>query len=416
MRPVSQIDGMTGRQGRYLLLLRFFSGLRELENGRWLPYGSPTISRLIEGLEKKSIEATVVLVCGEPGQFKHARKPLGICVDGFRHVRFVALPFVRFTGIGCLDCLLNDIKHFFYCVRLAWKLRPALVYCVRATQVAGAFLTLCGFSVALRMMGAAIYYPFFRNRWNRFKHPLFYGSMRARFACIIASIDGSAIRPLLEGFAHPRARKQYLINGVERADVPARRAFAPGQMRILFVARFEDQKGTQELLVALRMLAAGRRDFQATLVGYGGSEELIRDQIRRQGLEGLAHIAGKVAHSRIMEAYMSHEIFVSLNRLGNLNNTVLEAMAAGCCTLMLGRGEDGVDADTERIIPADACVRVSRKDTAADLAGALKRLLDSAATVEEYSGKALRWAAEAVPTWEQRIEYELNLLEEVCAG
>lgn len=413
MREVQQA-ARVGTRSEYLLLLRFFSGLRELERGKWLPYGPPTICALIEELEKRGVPTDVVLLSRERGLFNARKGPVHIRPECFFHVRFTVYPYLELTGLPRVDNLISALAQSSYCLLRLLKARPKLVYCVRATQLIGAFCANLGVPVVLRMMGESGYYPFFTKRINAVKHPFFYGSLRARFACIIASLDGSRIRPLLEGFSHPRVKKHYLLNGVERGTVATRKT-VPGDLNILFVGRFEDQKGTPELISAVSLLAAARGSFRLTIVGYGGKEDEIRAHLSRRGLEDRVTLTGKVAHTRIMELYRSHEVFISLNRYGNLNNTVLEAMSCGCCTIMLGKGADGVDEDTARLIPKDACVTVPREDTEKKLAEALKRLIDDRDLVREYGEKAAAWSLANVPTWRERMDREIDLLRKAAA-
>ncbi len=81
---------------------------------------------------------------------------------------------------------------------------------------------------------------------------------------------------------------------------------------------------------------------------------------------------------KILYYFQQSDIYVSLNKLGNLSNTVLEAMAVGNCILMLGKDkETHTDESTERLVPDDVVIRINRQNIVNDLTNKLIDLINN---------------------------------------
>jgi hypothetical protein len=110
------------------------------------------------------------------------------------------------------------------------------------------------------------------------------------------------------------------------------------------------------------------------------------------------------------------DVYVSLNRYGNMSNTVLEAMSQGTCPCLLEPDEDGTDESTARLIPSDAAVRVPRRDTVIGLARALSNLLADPIRMATVGRAATVFAASYLCSWEERLAWEVRLLERLSRG
>jgi glycosyltransferase involved in cell wall biosynthesis len=103
--------------------------------------------------------------------------------------------------------------------------------------------------------------------------------------------------------------------------------------------------------------------------------------------------------------------------LGNLSNTVLEAMAAGNCIVMLGKEkETHTDESTERLVPDDVVIRINRQDIVNDLTDKLIDLIDNHEKINMYSERMEMFSNDFLWSWEERVKHEIELLEMVAKG
>lgn len=401
---------------KYFLILRFFSGFKEIEKRKWLPFGPPTIYKLIEVIEKNGKETKVILLCKDDKYFKWIKRPYYPKLEKFRNVEFVVLPYISFLKISRINRIFNDIWHFIFCAISVLKEKPKLLYCVRASQYIGAFFSFFKRPrVVLRLMGESGYYNFYKKKINLFLHPVAILSLRARYSLIIASLDGSLIRKLVKEYTNAKVKKVFLLNGIDRNGYPnVVLNVNPTLIKILFVARLEDAKGAEELLDALHRVSLRKNNFIGTIIGYGEREEFLKRKILECNLTKTVIMKGNVPHSEMKNYYMTHDIFVSLNKLGNLNNTVLEALNAGNCVFILGRSSSGIDEDTEVLIPDDCAVRISRERITEDLSEKLIYFLENPDKIRQCKLKARELSQKILKSWDERIGLEIEMLEHAC--
>ena len=101
---------------------------------------------------------------------------------------------------------------------------------------------------------------------------------------------------------------------------------------ILWAGRFLDWKNPQSALnLAARLKEAGC-EFTMELVGTGPQEELLRRQIREQGLESVVSMAGSMSPGEVRQRMEQAELFLFTSGRGEGWGVVLnEAMNSGCC-------------------------------------------------------------------------------------
>ena len=124
-------------------------------------------------------------------------------------------------------------------------------------------------------------------------------------------------------------------------------------------------------------------------------------------------IMSHLPHSKIMEAYKISDVYVSLNRFGNLSVANLEAMKSGMCVVFPKSQLDSfVDLATDELIPVDAVVRINSTDDIDDLTKALECLHLNPDQQKKYRIKMTK-VASFIPSWNERIENEFNILNQL---
>ncbi len=415
---------------RILYICRIFSGLEQSLNGdRWQPTGAPTIYKIIEGLDASEHEVRFVMTGkGVGSDYCSGWKEqynFDLELEGLRHPIRVLSSEYRFPAwLGRARGYLNLLRQSWTLWREAKRFKPDLVYVDRSNLIPGAFIARYSkIPVLLRVMGV---YP---SMWDIFhsRHPL--ESMqrwayRSPFRYVICTQDGTGGEEWMERALHPEVPRQMMLNGVnyaqiEAADAPPDilRDLPKDRMTVLFVGRLEGIKGCSEFVDALLRLHPEHAErIHALVVGIGSLGEELRQRVREQGAEAMFTFVERLPHEQIARLHKGADIYVSLNKLGNLSNANLEAMAAGACMIFPeARPEKGVDVATNTLVPADAAVRIGNDDQVEALAEAVLRLLPAPGERERLGKSIAEVAREFIPDWQRRVEEELQLLEEISA-
>lgn len=190
-------------------------------------------------------------------------------------------------------------------------------------------------------------------------------------------------------------------NGVDlrRFDGPRVESAPP---RVLFVGRIVAQKGLDDLVAALAMIADVA--YTLVLVGDGDARQTVETDVAAKGLSHRARFTGWLAHDGVAAHYREAAVLVLPSLGEGMSNVVLEAMAAGLpvvATRIAGSEELVIDGETGLLVPV--------RDPAA-LAVALRRLLGDAA-LRQRMGAASRARAEGY-SWRATAEAYAAL----CAG
>ncbi|MBW2096883.1 MAG: glycosyltransferase [Deltaproteobacteria bacterium] len=276
-------------------------------------------------------------------------------------------------------------------------------------------------AVALRIMGA---YPNMkgvaarpRSLGERLEHLAY----RAPFALAICSRDGSGGGWFMDRALSRKTPRISMINGLDwgaqgRPGPDEREASMGGGEKlpvILFLGKMEREKGCDEFLSALLALLEEREgNLEAVMIGTGPREEALRRKASRSRHAQRIRLISRVPHAHILQWHRSADVYVSLNKLGSLSNANLEAMAFGGVVVCLESDPGNqVDLETDVLFPSNAVVRIGREDIEGNLLKALRHLLDHP---DERKARGLRTrdlARRLIPSWEERIEREVDLLQ-----
>ncbi len=106
----------------------------------------------------------------------------------------------------------------------------------------------------------------------------------------------------------------------------------PADVRLVAVMRLAPRKRPRALLQALR--AARERlepsvRLQASIVGDGPERGALQAYLRRHGMAGWVHLAGRRGRAEIRELYRRADVFVSSANLESFGIAALEARCAG---------------------------------------------------------------------------------------
>ena len=154
--------------------------------------------------------------------------------------------------------------------------------------------------------------------------------------------------------------------------------------------------------------------LQAVVAGDGPFAAPMKKCADELGVSKDVTFLGQVPHDQVAPLHRACDIYLSLNPMGNLTNANLEAMRCGACMIIpKGQGKRGIDADTDKLVPESAVLRIARHDDVAGLAQALHKLHANQVERKELSSRMAALASDILPNWNERVQHEITLLEEL---
>ena len=408
---------------RILYICRVFSGFEtSLCNRSWEPTGAPTIYKIMEALDQSKNEIYFLMPCkgiGSEYQTKwNSPDDQIIRMSGLRLPVNVLASEARYpTWVGRLRGPLTTIRHLWSIFRIAVSFRPDFVYVDRSNVVAGAAIAyLLRIPVVLRIMGV---YP---SMWDTLSSKSLAARVvrwayRAPFALVICTQDGSGGEWWLPRVLRRGVSFHMLLNGrtepVSNLVVDPRLAALPqGRIITLFVGRFEAIKGCTEFAEAMLLLNnRGRRDLHAVMIGTGRLLESVRKRVHEAEAETMFTFIDRLQHTQIAAAYLRSDIYVSLNRLGQLSNANLEAMSLGTCMVIpQAQPKEGIDIATDHLLSTEAVVRIPWDNQIDILADTISSLAGDPNRRKKLSSHIKAFAKVRVQSWDKRIAQELDLI------
>ncbi len=400
----------------YIFVTRLFNGLFEsVQNETWNPTGIPTIVKLSEKISRRH-KLVWVIVCKN-------RTESAVVHDRYKRLNmngidFHIIPYRQLFFSNKINDFISDMVTWRYCIRLYDRMANGLIfYFGRSNIVPAAFIKLCtNAGVVIRILGV---YPDQKRLAVEFLTKLFnpmkFIAYKIRYDLAVCTQDGSGTEYFIGKLLNKATPTKIWLNGVEKTVGIA--AKCNPIISILFVGKLVDDKGILELIAAARNIKRKGINFNLNIIGKGVLLEHIRDLCHDWDIAENVRLVGSVEHNRIGAYYKNADIYVSLNKMGNLSNTVIEAMAAGKCTIILaGDSKFHTDAYTGNVIPEDAVIRIDRNNIVAHLTRTLTDLLENHARIRAYSRKMVEFSKTFLWTWDERINHEVKLLEKISTS
>jgi len=239
---------------------------------------------------------------------------------------------------------------------------------------------------------------------------------------VICTQDGSGIEPWLAEALRPGIPCYPMINGADPPQagaLPEALAALPADRKVvLFLGKIEGTKGCDEFMAAF-LKARGESPglLHGVMIGTGSRLAALRAQAAEAGADQEITFIERLPHDQVMAALQRADIYVSLNRFGNMSNANLEAMRSGCCMVFpAAQPETAVDIVTDRLIPADAVWRIPATEDVAALASALQILARDDPRRAEMR-QAVKAAADRFLTdWTARIRREMDIIKALAEG
>jgi glycosyltransferase involved in cell wall biosynthesis len=393
---------------RIVVMGRLFSGLADgLSRGEWTPRGVPAFYKLVESLHADpDVSLRTMLFCKDPDlRFRRARS-----LRTERAGRIDIVPWRAPTGgrIKKLDRLATESDHMVRVVWLGLTARVDLVYATYALVLPASVLArVFRKRVVLRLMGL---FPQHRAM-ARGEQPLFRWAMRAPYARVVCTEDGSDPSEILPRIVGRGTKVEVRLNGCDLVPGPSRNIDAEGPLKVAFLGRLEGYKGADLFVEAA--LATESEAISFEIIGDGPLRQEL--EARSKGSPNIV-FRGALTHAEAAEALRNADVYVSVNLHGNLSNANLEALAAGCAMVLPSPDRaTPIDLATERLISADAAVRYDREAVPTALAAALTELAKDRDRVSALRAKARETASALLRPWTERVDADKQSLKSLVA-
>lgn len=403
---------------KVLYATRLFSGLElSVATRIWRPTGVPTIYRLIEALSQQP-DRISVLLCAKDGHTVLPDLEDGcVQLEGLNCP--VSLVAAKPVAKGAITRAFREIRHTFAIIRAVRRHKPTLVYIdhgnVWAAGVLARFLKV---PVLFRVMGV---YPAMRNALvsGKFANKILRWCYRSPFAGVICTQDGSGVELWLKRALHPLTPVYVLLNGVDKSENnndchPEVTKISPDAIVVTFLGKLESAKGIEEFSDAFLASFKKNQNLHGLIIGSGSLEDKVRGKFDQAGLTSNVTFLKRLPHSQVLGALSRSDIYISLNRYGNLSNANLEAMRVGVAMIMPEAQEEiGVDLARDALIPSEYVVHVK---SSSDLLGIENSILDLASDQgkRQFMAAGMKRLAESkLDTWENRVNLEIEILEKI---
>ena len=412
---------------RVIIITRLFSGLKgSFERSEWKPYGVPAIYKMIEEFNRRKLSLNVLFLCKTEVEELNIKRIMKYSFIELPFVKFTILPYYSLRFNSCkLKQIYNDIIQYILVLKLFRIRQYDLAYFDRSNIVLAAIFSFLGVKTVLRFLGIAGFQRFTDKITSIIWSPLVYLSLKAPFSLVISTEDGSP-KSFFDNCLGKKTPCKILLNGVEnnksllkdlRYSIRKKYKFTENYPILLFVGRLTEDKGAKEFFDTLIRLKNQTAEFYVICICGGSDYSIFSKKMSEAGMIHKVVFERFVEHQNISLYYDQSDIYISLNKLGNLSNTVLEAMQAGKCVIALGKDrEKCTDESTEKLVPNDVVVRIDRKNIVNDLTEKLADLINNPDKISVYSERMKGFAKDFLWSWDERVNYEMELLEMVAKG
>jgi len=413
---------------KVLYVARLFSGIESsLIVQEWRPTGVPAVFKMIEAIERGNNDLRLVFTCKDYEEQWKEKIDRTLKVKGL-NTKITVLSGSKgfYSKLIKIRGLIREIRQTYGIRRICREFQPDILYIDRVNFIPAAFFArYSGIPVVLRLMGVGT--PFLKEILsdNRKKliNKIARWAYRSPFAFVICTQDGSGAESWLATLINRSIPRKLLINGVDVEKpsclIDQRLAGLPeDRTTVFFVGRLEKLKGCEEFLWAF-LIANGnaKKQLHAVIVGDGSLDGSLWEIVEKNSAREHVTFIKELPHKQIIYANLRADIYVSLNRGGNLSNANLEAMKTGCCMIFPASQPDhDIDIITDKLIPLDAAIRISDPDNIQALADAILLLHRNPKKRLELGVKMKKAAEKFIPSWEERISDEIEILQCVASG
>ncbi len=409
---------------KILYLCRLFDGFEtSLLKRKWIPSGVPTIYKLIEKLDKENLECKFVISDLGTGIHRESinqyDKIREFSLEGLKN-NLIFIPG-EFLIKKKFRNRISSLFIFFYrqisILNLAIKFSPDIIYVDRANLFTGAILSrFFSRKVVLRIMGV---YP---DMWEIIREKRYFFTRwlyRSNFSHVICTGDGSGGKQWMDLILKDEVKRSVMLNGIDKKNTfPTSFILKKSnKVKILFMGRMEKIKGIEDFIDAISNLKNEvKKKIDIYIVGTGSLNDRVDYLIKSFYLSNLITRIKIIKHDEIKSFIKQFDIYVSMNKGGNISNSNIECFYSGLCCIIPNKDEKLFrDIDLEKYFPKDCLLRLNNEKLVEDLTDKISKLVLNRKIIKKYSKNLKKKSLKIFKDWDFRINKELDLIKKIAS-
>lgn len=231
--------------------------------------------------------------------------------------------------------------------------------------------------------------------------------------------DGTQGDRVLAAQGVPPEKIHFLPNGLNlewqdlkfnRAETRFRFGMKDDATVVLFLARLVASKRPQEVIRAVsRVHKNTEADIQFVFAGHGPERASCEKLAKRLGVGDLVSFLGAVHHDDVPAIMSASDLFVSTSSLTNMAIPTCEALVCGIPVVAYDVG------DTQKVVIPDETGLLVEDGNPNRLADALASLINEPKKRARLGQNARKFARDRFTSWEERIQMEMDIIEQLIA-
>jgi len=407
---------------KFLFILRCYSGFEQsLIKKEWSPSGATTIAKTIEYIQNDKSSNLIIVSNNFNSKLGFIRnrklylKKLNMPI----HFIMGKLLFLSDTKLGkYYTFLYNNISILLYIL----KYKPKLVYSDHANIFITAFISrFLGIKTMVRLMGIK---DDMRNSLieTSFYYKLLRWSYRSPFSMVLATQDGAGSENWMKSALKKNVPNITILNGVDQknklTNTKLLKNIPNNKFIAIFVGRLEHDKAPDKFIESF-LLAKKKlpNNLHIIIVGTGSMKEKLDLSLEKANATKDVTFFSNLNTDEIFFLLDKSDVYISLNRYGNLSNTNIEAMTRGKAMIIPRSNRyKGIDIYTDSLIPRDSVIRIKDSDSINDVAEALIYLFNNEKAKISLEKNISNISNQYIKSWDKRIAWEFKLLNIINSG
>lgn len=364
------------------------------------PRGMPAFIKPLQAFKKEGADILLIILSDS-----EIRSVKSVILNGI-YIKKIIWPSSK-SAKGVLKLILCFKQVY----KIAKEYAPDFIYSMGSAGALGLLVAkLIKVPVGVRIFGTNIYYPRLKQQGTlRFimSSPLLSLLFRCKSDFILATNDGSESDQIYRLIGNKKSKFKFWRNGV---DLPVEVKKKQGyQDSIFYPGRICEKKQQVKAVQLLAKLhAAGEKKIKLLLAGHVTEPAYLEEVFvvaKKLGVDKKVKYLGTIETSDVYQIMASSLAVLSLQKVSNLSNVLLESLACGAILISY----DEV-----------ALSQILQKDTSAILITSIDEIVPKLCEIKKDPQKevAMRNQAKIVAqtqlvSWSKRIEEERKLIIDV---
>lgn len=248
--------------------------------------------------------------------------------------------------------------------------------------------------------------------FHKILHFDFYLAFRLRADLYILTNDGTSAKEAAISYGVSETKIHFLKNGLDKEisskpiDYSLKETIAPNNEKILVsVSRLEKWKQVDLIIRLVPELIKFNCNIKLVIVGDGNEFDNLNELANALGVQKHIYFTGAIEQTRVIDYVKVSDLFISMNALSSMSNPVFEAMICKTAVLALNTGK------TEDLIKNNETGFLVGLDQMDSLPNLINEILKDDKRRNWVAENAQKYMFNEWPSWEERVKYEVDLIE-----